>query len=63
MSEAIDRKSFRGHDGCDYSIVRNVSGNLEPERFIEVVVTTGDQQMTVATYGMVLIGISRTQRT
>jgi len=62
ISEAIDGKSFRGHDGRDYSIVHNISGNPEPERFIDVVVKSGDDHTTVATYGVVLVGISRAQR-
>ena len=63
ISGAIDGKSFCGHDDRDYSIVRNIGGNSEPERFVDVVVTTRDEQRTtVATYGMVLIGVSRTRR-
>ena len=62
ISEAIDGKRFRGHDDRDYSIVRDVSHISEPQRFIDVVVATGDAHSSeVATYGIVLIAISRTK--
>jgi hypothetical protein len=60
ISRAIDSKGFRGHDDRDYAIVHSRVGNSAPERFIDVVVTTGNEQATVATYGLVLIGISKT---
>ena len=63
ISQAIEGKSFQGHDGRDYLITRNLGQSSGRERFIDLVITTEDgHRTTVATYGMVLIGISRTQQ-
>ena len=57
ISRLTDGKQFLGHDGRKYWIVSR-DGELESKSFMDVVVRGNGADTTVASYGIVLIGIS-----